>query len=175
MINNPLLEAVDASFQQEVRSFLAHELAPRAAAIEDQQDWHAVKAAVQGVGAAGYLRLMFPELYRGALGKPGLTHATLLSEEAAYVNYAFETTIATALSCAYALHRNANPALRDRFLTPIVDGRAIGAQDRPHSAETVNVESPRSGEKTAHRSDALFVQGNRGWRSWSRWNGLPSG
>ena len=34
---------------------------------------------------------------------------------------------ATALSCAYALHRNANPALRDRYLTPIVDGRAIGA------------------------------------------------
>ena len=50
MINNPLLEAVDASFQQEVRSFLAHELAPRAAAIEDQQDWNAVKAAVQAVG-----------------------------------------------------------------------------------------------------------------------------
>jgi len=127
VINNPLLAAADLSFQQEVRSFFGRELAPRAAAIEEQQDWNAVQAAVQAVGAAGYLRLMFPELYRGALGTPGLTHATLLSEEAAYVNYAFETTIATALSCAYALHRNANPALRDRYLTPIVDGRAIGA------------------------------------------------
>ena len=44
MINNPLLEAADLSFQQEVRSFFGRELAPRAAAIEDQQDWNAVKA-----------------------------------------------------------------------------------------------------------------------------------
>ncbi len=70
---------------------------------------------------------MFPDLYRGVLARPGLTHATLLSEEAAYINYAFETTISTALSCAYPLHRYARPALRERFLHGIVDGREIGA------------------------------------------------
>jgi alkylation response protein AidB-like acyl-CoA dehydrogenase len=127
MINNPLLEATDLAFQQELRAFLDRELAPRAAAIENGQDWSAVQAAVRAVGEAGYLRLMFADLYRGSLPAPGLIHATLLSEEAAYINYAFETTIATALSCAYALHRYASAPIRDRFLGPIVDGHAVGA------------------------------------------------
>ena len=127
VINNPLLDVTDLAFQQEVRAFLQRELAPRVDAIENRQDWSAVQAAVRAVGEAGYLRLMFADLYRGGLEKPGLTHATLLSEEAAYINYAFETTIATATSCAYALHRHASASLRERFLEPIVDGRAVGA------------------------------------------------
>ena len=56
-----------------------------------------------------------------------VSHATILSEEASAINYAFETTIATALSCAYPLHRHASEALRDAYLEPILDGRAVGA------------------------------------------------
>jgi alkylation response protein AidB-like acyl-CoA dehydrogenase len=70
---------------------------------------------------------MFRDLYAGALARPGLTHATILSEEAAYLNYAFETTIATALSCAYPLHRHATPDVRERYLHGIVDGAMVGA------------------------------------------------
>jgi len=126
-MKNPLLDAADLAFQKEVRAFLQRELAPRAAAIENLQDWNALLAAVRAVGAAGYLRLMFADLYRGTLPSPGLTHATLLAEEAAYINYAFETTIGTLLSCAHALYHHARPAIRERYLLPIVDGGAIGA------------------------------------------------
>ncbi len=105
-----LLTDADRAFRFEVRDFLARELLPRAWAIENEDDWGAVKLVVQALGEAGYLRLMFPDLYRGPLERPGLVHATLLSEEAAFVNYAFETTIATALSCAYPLHRYARSA-----------------------------------------------------------------
>jgi alkylation response protein AidB-like acyl-CoA dehydrogenase len=122
-----LLDAEDRAFREDVRGFLARELAPRAAAIEDHDDWEAVKAVVAALGAAGYLRLMFPDLYRGTLARPGLTHATILSEEASYLNYAFETTIATALSCAYPLHRHASDAVRRLFLDGIVAGRIVGA------------------------------------------------
>jgi alkylation response protein AidB-like acyl-CoA dehydrogenase len=122
-----LLDEADRTFRDEVRRFLARELAPRAAAIEERDDWDAIKAGVAALGAAGYLRLMFPELYRGPVAKPGLTHATILSEEASYLNYAFETTIATALSCAYPLHRHASAVVRDRYLPGIVDGRVVGA------------------------------------------------
>lgn len=122
-----LLDDADRAFRSEVREFLQRELAPRAADIEDRQDWSAVKHVVRALGEAGYLRLMFPDLYHGTLGSPGLTHATILSEEAAYLNYAFETTIATALSCAYPLHRHASERLRDTYLAPILDGTAIGA------------------------------------------------
>jgi alkylation response protein AidB-like acyl-CoA dehydrogenase len=122
-----VLDPADRAFRAEVRDFLAHELAPRAAAIEDRDDWEATKAVVSALGRAGYLKLMFRDLYRGSLAVPGLTHATILSEEAARINYAFETTIATALSCAYPLHRHANPPVRERYLTEIVEGRMVGA------------------------------------------------
>jgi butyryl-CoA dehydrogenase len=122
-----ILDAEDRAFRDEVQGFLASELAPRAADIEDRDDWNAIKSVVAALGSAGYLRIMFRDLYRGPLTKPGLTHATILSEEAAAINYAFETTIATALSCAYPLHRHANAPVRERYLTDIVDGRIVGA------------------------------------------------
>jgi alkylation response protein AidB-like acyl-CoA dehydrogenase len=116
-----------AAFRAEVRDVLARELAPRAQAIEDDDDWDALSAAVRGLGEAGYLALMFPDRYVGPLECPGLTHATLLSEEAAALSYAFEATIATALSCAFALDRHATPDVRERFLPGILSGRQVGA------------------------------------------------
>ena len=117
----------DRAFRAEIRDFLARELGPRAEKIERDEDWEAVKEVVRALGAAGYMKLMFRDLYDGSLSRPGLTHATMLSEEAAYLNYAFETTIATALSCAYPLHAHARPAIRERYLTPILEGTAIGS------------------------------------------------
>ncbi len=117
----------DRAFRAEIRDFLARELAPRAAKIERDEDWEAVKEVVRALGSAGYMKLMFRDLYEGGLSAPGLVHATMLSEEAAYLNYAFETTIATALSCAFPLHAHAQPAIRERYLTPILEGTAIGS------------------------------------------------
>ncbi|MFT0532112.1 acyl-CoA dehydrogenase family protein [Castellaniella hirudinis] len=122
-----LLDDEARRFRADVRDFLQRELVPRAEAIEDRQDWAAVQAVVRALGQAHYLTLMFPDLYAGALSAPGLVHATILSEEAAAVNYAFETTIATATSCAYPLHRYAQPAVRARYLDGIVGGREVGA------------------------------------------------
>jgi len=122
-----ILTDEDRAFRAEIRDFLARELAPRCEAIERDEDWDAVKQVVRALGQAGYMKLMFADLYDGTLSKPGLTHATILSEEAAYLNYAFETTIATALSCAYPLHAHARPAIRERYLTPILEGTAIGS------------------------------------------------
>ena len=126
-INDFLLDDEDRAFRAEVRDFLARELTPRAAAIEERDDWDAIKAVVSALGRAGYLKLMFRDLYRGPLTHPGVTHATILSEESAAINYAFETTIGTALSCAYPLHRHASAEIRERFLTGIVEGDMVGA------------------------------------------------
>ncbi len=117
----------DRTFRAELRDFMARELMPECASIENHKDWEAVKRVVARLGAAGYMKLMFPDLYNGALSRPGLTHATILSEEAAYHNYGFETTIATAISCAYPLHLFARPEIRDRYLLPILEGRAVGS------------------------------------------------
>jgi len=145
-----LLSDEDRSFRAEIHDLLARELAPRAAAIENDEDWSAVKAVVRALGDAGHLTLMFPDLYRGSLAKPGLTHATLLSEEAAALNYAFESTIATALSCAYPLYRHAAPAVRERYLPGIVEGREIGA---------ICVTEPDAGSDTAGMSTRIEDEG----------------
>lgn len=143
----------DRRFRDEVRGVLQKELAPRAAAIEDDQDWDAVKAVVRALGEAGYLRLMFRDLYRGPLHHPGLTHATILSEEAAYLNYAFETTIGTALSCAYPLHKHATASARDRYLGGILDGTAIGA---------IGVTEPNVGSDSAGMETRIRFDGGPG-------------
>ena len=122
-----LLTDVDRAFRAELRTVLNRELAGRAAAIEEHDDWDALAAAMRELGSAGYLALMFPEYYAGPLERPGLTHATLLSEEAAAINYAFESTIATSLSCAHTLRRHATSVVRDRFLPGLLDGRRVGA------------------------------------------------
>jgi alkylation response protein AidB-like acyl-CoA dehydrogenase len=148
-----VLGAEDRAFRTEVHDFLARELAPRARDIEERDDWSSIMAVVHALGDAGYLALMFPDLYRGNLTAPGLTHATILSEEAAYLSYAFETTIATALSCAYPLHRYARPTVRERYLAPIVAGRMVGAicvtepdagSDTSRLRTTVELDAPRN-------------------------------
>ncbi len=145
-----LLNDEDRAFRAEARKFLHRELLPVAGAIEDRQDWEAVKRVVRSLGEAGYLKLMFRDLYRGELKNPGLTHATLLSEEAAAINYAFETTIATALSCAYPLHRYATPEARERYLSGIVEGREVGAI----GVTEPNVGSDSAGMETRIEFDA---------------------
>jgi alkylation response protein AidB-like acyl-CoA dehydrogenase len=126
-MRDSLLADDHRAFRTEVREVLARELAPRAQAIEDDGDWDSIRAGVRALGEAGYLELMFPDRYSGPLRRPGLTHATVLSEEAAAINYAFETTIATALSCALPLSLHATPAVRERFLPGILAGRHVGA------------------------------------------------
>jgi alkylation response protein AidB-like acyl-CoA dehydrogenase len=145
----------DRAFRAEIRDFLARELAPRAEKIERDEDWEAVKDVVRALGAAGYMKLMFRDLYDGSLKKPGLTHATMLSEEAAYLNYAFETTIATALSCAFPLHAHAKPAIRERYLTPILEGTAIGS---------ICMTEPNAGSDSARMATKItFDQGAGEW------------
>lgn len=145
----------DRAFRAEIRDFLARELVPRVDRIERDQDFAAQLEVAQALGEAGYLKLMFPDLYRGSLSRPGLTHAVIVSEEAAYLNYAFETTIATALSCAYPIHRHARPALRERYLTPILEGRAVGSICMTEP----NVGSDSAGMETAIR----FDEASREW------------
>lgn len=148
-----LLDAEDRAFRTEVRDFLARELGPRVTAIEDHDDWEATKAVVAALGDAGYLKLMFGDLYRGALTAPGLRHATILSEEAAFLNYAFETTIATALSCAYPIYHHATAAVRERYLTEIVGGRVVGA---------ICVTEPSAGSDTSRLQTTIAFDAARG-------------
>src|SRR3546814_16570735 len=127
-----LLNDEDRAFRAEVRAFLQRELEPRAAAIENDQDWSAVKTVVRALGDAGYLTLMFPALYKGSLSAPGLTHATILYEEAAHINYALEHPIGTALSCASPLHPHAPGPVRVQSLHAIL----TGSKGRPSSVTT---------------------------------------
>lgn len=144
-----LLHAPDIAFRAEIRRFMTEVLGPRAAAIE-ADEWPATRDVLRMLGGAGYLRLMFPDHYRGSLTRPGLTHATMVSEEAARISYAFETTVATALSCAFPLHRFAQPGPRERWLGPILDGEGVGAICLTES----RVGSDTSGMQTTIRFDA---------------------
>ena len=117
----------DRAFRAEVRAMMQRELGSRVDRIERERDFTAQLEIARALGEAGWLKVMFRDLYKGLLENPGLIHAVIVSEEAAYLNYAFETTIATALSCAYPIHAHATPALKDRYLSSILEGRAVGS------------------------------------------------
>ena len=125
---------------------------------------------------------MFRDLYRGSLAAPGLTHATILSEEAAFINYAFETTIATALSCAYPLHRHATAPIRERYLTGIVEGRKVGAicvtepgaGSDTSGLQTTNHAGCRAQRIRDQRPQALYLQRRRGGCLHRLWRHRPS-
>jgi alkylation response protein AidB-like acyl-CoA dehydrogenase len=122
-----LLSDADRAFRAQVHEVLARELQPRAGAIENDGDWAALRDALRAVGQNGLLKLMFAELYEGPVAEPGLRHATLLSEEAASINYAFETTLASAISAAHTLHRYGRPAVKEGYLAGLLDASRIGA------------------------------------------------
>jgi alkylation response protein AidB-like acyl-CoA dehydrogenase len=122
-----LLSESDRAFRAELSAFLARELQPLAATIEQDGDWASVSSGLRAIGSGGYLRLMFADLYEGRVERPGLRHATMLSEEAASISYAFETTLASALSCAYPVAHHAEDEIRDRFLPGLLDGTSVGA------------------------------------------------
>ncbi|MBA3774267.1 MAG: acyl-CoA dehydrogenase [Ramlibacter sp.] len=125
-MRDTLLDSEDKLFREEIQDFMARELGPRAQAIE-RDEWKATRDMLRELGRAGYLTPMFKDHYRGKLANPGLTHAVMVTEEAARLSYAFETTVATALSCAYPLHRHAQAQPRERWLDAILSGQGIGA------------------------------------------------
>jgi alkylation response protein AidB-like acyl-CoA dehydrogenase len=122
-----LLNAEDKAFRAEVREFMIRVLEPASYKIEADESWLDVMRVVDQLGDTGYMKVMFPDLYDGPLTAPGLAHAAILSEEAAYLNYGFETTIATAISCAYPLHQFAKDSVKARYLKPILEGKALGS------------------------------------------------
>lgn len=114
-----LLDEDERAFKKEVREFLSAELSPLAEKIEAEGDWPSMKAGVAKLGAKGLLK--------DGLKPDGLVRQAIVHECASYINYAFETTIASSLSCALPLERYGADAMKARYYDDLVDGRAIGA------------------------------------------------
>ncbi len=66
-----MLTESDRAFRDGLRDFLMRELQPAAEAIEERDDWNAIKRVVRALGEAGYLKLMFRDLYRGGPCRAG--------------------------------------------------------------------------------------------------------
>lgn len=56
MMRDFLLTDSERAFRVELRDFLASELLPCGRAIENDDDWDAVRRVVRAVGEAGYLK-----------------------------------------------------------------------------------------------------------------------
>lgn len=143
-----LLSDSDREFRARAHELLARELGPRARRIEDERDWGAVMHVLGALGEAGYLELMLGDGHE----QRGLTQTTLLSEEAAFLSYAFESTFATTLSCAYPLHLHAAPAVRRRFLPGLIAGGAAGA---------ICVTEPEAGSDTSAMRTRIELDSER--------------
>lgn len=126
-LTNPALTDAHAKLRKDVRDFFCKELAPRAPLIENDQSWDAVRAAVRATGQAGFLTFTLPGLHAEKTGPAGLVSQTIVSEEASYINYAFETTIASSLSCALPIAWHGTDEMKARYLSGLAHGETIGA------------------------------------------------
>ncbi|MGE4200413.1 MAG: acyl-CoA dehydrogenase family protein [Vulcanimicrobiota bacterium] len=139
------------SFRQQLRARLEGILAPRLERIERDQSWQAQTEALSELGEHGYLAMLFADSFPGAVPGRGLVATAVMSEELAYLNYAFETTVASTLSCAKTFYDYAPDGLKQRYLPGILRGSEVSA---------IGMTEPQAGSDAAAMKTRLEVDGD---------------
>jgi hypothetical protein len=110
--------------RQTVRAFAEKEIAPRAAALDESQEFP--RDIMERLGAMGLLGILFPPEYGGA----GLSYQdyVLVIEELARVDGSIGLSVAAHNSlCANHIFLAGTEEQKRRFLVPLARGEAIGA------------------------------------------------
>lgn len=151
---NPTEEQV--LLRQTVRSFAEKEIAPRAAALDEKQEFP--RGIMKTIGGMGLLGILFPPEYGGA----GLTYQdyALIVEELSRVDGAIGLSVAAHNSlCANHIYLAGNEEQKSRFLTRLARGEAIGAWSLTEPTAGSDASGTRS---TAVRDgDAWILNGTK--------------
>ncbi len=128
MPENGSIPVVDTDAQTEIRrairEFAEVEILPHASRWDEEERFPA--EAVARLGELGFLGPIFPERYGGA----GLRYAeyAVLVEELARADASLAITVAAHVSlAANHIHEQGTEAQKEKFLTPLATGAALGA------------------------------------------------
>ena len=156
-LNFALGETIDM-LRDQVRAFVAAELAPRAAAIDQENQFPA--DLWRKFGEMGLLGITVPEAYGGA-GLGYLAHVVALEEisrasASVALSYGAHSNL-----CVNQINRNGNPTQKARYLPKLISGEHVGAlaMSEPNAGSDVVSMKLRAERK----GDRFVLNGSKTW------------
>jgi len=156
-LNFALGETIDM-LRDQTRAFVAAELAPRAAAIDHENQFPA--DLWRKFGEMGLLGITVPEEYGGA-GLGYLAHVVALEEisrasASVALSYGAHSNL-----CVNQINRNGNPTQKARYLPKLISGEHVGAlaMSEPNAGSDVVSMKLRAERK----GDRFVLNGSKTW------------
>lgn len=156
-LNFALGETIDM-LRDQIRAFVAAELAPRAAAIDHENQFPA--DLWRKFGEMGLLGITVPEAYGGA-GLGYLAHVVALEEisrasASVALSYGAHSNL-----CVNQINRNGNPTQKARYLPKLISGEHVGAlaMSEPNAGSDVVSMKLRAERK----GDRFVLNGSKTW------------
>lgn len=118
------LNETQIAFQDTVRKFAQTEIAPYAAAMDEQEKFD--RGQYDKMGALGLTGICYPENYGGA-GADYLSYIVAV-EEISRADDSAGTTLATSVSlCAWPIYKFGTEEQKQKYLVPLASGKHLGA------------------------------------------------
>lgn len=146
--------------QQAARDFAQNELAPIAAEFDESGDFPI--ETINKMGAMGFMGIEVPEEFGGA-GLDTLSYVLAL-EEICKVDAAHGTVMSVnnSLYC-YAILRFGTEEQKERYLTPVASGEAVGAYSLTEPMSGSDASTMRS--RAVLEGDEYVINGRKSWVS----------
>jgi alkylation response protein AidB-like acyl-CoA dehydrogenase len=146
--------------QQAARDFAQNELAPIAAEFDESGDFPI--ETINKMGAMGFMGIEVPEEFGGA-GMDTLSYVLAL-EEICKVDAAHGTVMSVnnSLYC-YAILRYGTEEQKERYLTPVASGEAVGAYSLTEPMSGSDASTMRS--RAVLEGDEYVINGRKSWVS----------
>jgi alkylation response protein AidB-like acyl-CoA dehydrogenase len=146
--------------QQAARDFAQNELAPISAEFDESGDFPI--ETINKMGAMGFMGIEVPEEFGGA-GMDTLSYVLAL-EEICKVDAAHGTVMSVnnSLYC-YAILRFGTEEQKERYLTPVASGEAVGAYSLTEPMSGSDASTMRS--RAVLEGDEYIINGRKSWVS----------
>nr|MDO8097884.1 acyl-CoA dehydrogenase family protein [Candidatus Njordarchaeota archaeon] len=125
-MSSVLFTEAEMKFRDEVRRFVASELAPVSEEIERKEDFSLIRKFIAKSGKRGYLGSPFPAKYGGT--EKGMAYEIIVAEEVSAVNPGTDMSrAASTLFYSMPVFKFGNEEQKKKYLIPVVKGEKIGA------------------------------------------------